>query len=98
MKRAGANIVGRGLKLVREVKAGHRYEYYPLGRFVVIARGVCGNRPTFKGIYLLAWGQIQPIKAIRTVAMRRREKRILAEFDEEQRRKKESGLARRHAR
>ena len=48
MKRNGARIGAHGLKLVREMKAGHHYEYYPLGRFVVIAPGVCGSRPTFK--------------------------------------------------
>src|SRR5258707_489509 len=49
MKRNGANVGAQGLKLVRETKAGQHYEYYPLGRFVVIAPGVCGSRPTFKG-------------------------------------------------
>lgn len=36
-------------KLVREVSNGDVYEYYPLGKHVVIAPGVCGGRPTFKG-------------------------------------------------
>ena len=49
MKRFGPNPGGRGLKLIREMRAGHCYEYYPLGRFVVVAPGVCGSRPTFKG-------------------------------------------------
>jgi uncharacterized protein (DUF433 family) len=35
-------------KLVREVVGGEPYEYYPLGRHVVVAPGVCGGRPTFK--------------------------------------------------
>ena len=47
MKRYGSSR--RSLKLVRESRAGRRYEYYPLGRFVVIAPGVCGSRPTFRG-------------------------------------------------
>ena len=34
-KRLLANVLGR--KLVRENKAGEVYEYYPLGRFVVVA-------------------------------------------------------------
>jgi uncharacterized protein (DUF433 family) len=38
-----------GPKLVRETRAGHTYEYYPVGRFLVIAPGVCGSRLTFKG-------------------------------------------------
>jgi len=35
-------------KLVREIVGGESYEYYPLGRHVVVAPGVCGGRPTFK--------------------------------------------------
>ncbi len=35
-------------KLVREVVGGEPYEYYPVGRYIVIAPGVCGGRPTFK--------------------------------------------------
>ena len=36
------------LKLVRETFNGDPYEYYPLGKHVVAARGVCGGRPTIK--------------------------------------------------
>lgn len=36
------------LKLVRETLNGEPYEYYPLGKYVVAARGVCGGRPTIK--------------------------------------------------
>ena len=35
-------------KLLRETVGGEPYEYYPVGRYVVIAPGVCGGRPTFK--------------------------------------------------
>jgi uncharacterized protein (DUF433 family) len=35
-------------KLVREIVGGEPYEYYPLGRHIVVAPGVCGGRPTFK--------------------------------------------------
>lgn len=35
-------------KLIREVVGGEPYEYYPVGRHIVIAPGVCGGRPTFK--------------------------------------------------
>jgi uncharacterized protein (DUF433 family) len=35
-------------KLVREIVGGETYEYYPLGRHIVSAPGVCGGRPTFK--------------------------------------------------
>ena len=42
----------RGLKLIRKELAGTVYSYYPLGRHIVIAPGVCGGRPTFKGTRL----------------------------------------------
>jgi uncharacterized protein (DUF433 family) len=35
-------------KLVQEIRGGEPYEYYPLGRHIVVAPGVCGGRPTFK--------------------------------------------------
>jgi uncharacterized protein (DUF433 family) len=35
--------------LVREeVGGGQIYEYYPLGKYIVSAPGICGGRPTFK--------------------------------------------------
>ena len=37
-----------GLELVSEVYAGNPYDYYPMGEYVVAARGVCGGRPTLK--------------------------------------------------
>jgi uncharacterized protein (DUF433 family) len=37
------------MTLVREMLGDELYEYYPLGEYVVIAPGVCGGRPTFKG-------------------------------------------------
>jgi uncharacterized protein (DUF433 family) len=35
-------------ELVSEDVNGERYQYYPLGEYVVRAVGVCGGRPTFK--------------------------------------------------
>jgi uncharacterized protein (DUF433 family) len=35
-------------KLVRETVGGEPYDYYPVGRHIVIAPGICGGRPTFK--------------------------------------------------
>ena len=51
MKRNGNGPAGawHGRKLVREVRKGRAYEYYPLGKHVVIAPGACGGRPTFRG-------------------------------------------------
>jgi len=49
MKTPAKTGVSAKLKLVSESKAGSRYQYYPVGRFVVMAPGICGGRPTFKG-------------------------------------------------
>jgi uncharacterized protein (DUF433 family) len=35
-------------KLVREIVGGEPYEYYSLGRHIVVAPGVCRGRPTLK--------------------------------------------------
>ena len=35
-------------ELVTETVGGEVYPYYPLGKHVVRALGVCGERPTFK--------------------------------------------------
>ena len=35
-------------QLVHEIVGGEPYDYYPLGKYVVAAPGVCGGRPTFK--------------------------------------------------
>ena len=34
--------------LISEVVGGEIYEYFPLGKHIVRAPGVCGGRPTFK--------------------------------------------------
>jgi uncharacterized protein (DUF433 family) len=35
-------------KVVREIVGGEVYEYVPLGKHIVSAKGVCSGRPTFK--------------------------------------------------
>jgi len=35
-------------KMAREIYGGEVYKYYPLGKYIVAAPGVCGGRPTFK--------------------------------------------------
>ena len=35
-------------KLIHEIIGGEPYEYYPVGRHIVVAPWVCGGRPTFK--------------------------------------------------
>jgi uncharacterized protein (DUF433 family) len=46
--RGNRMMKGTPRKLVREVLGGEPYEYYPVGRHIVVALGVCGGRPTFK--------------------------------------------------
>jgi len=46
MKPAKTRFTTKGL--AREVRGGETYEYFPLGKYVVAAPGVCGGRPTFK--------------------------------------------------
>ena len=41
-------MVKAGKHLMRETVGGEPYAYYPLGKYVVAAPGVCGGRPTFK--------------------------------------------------
>jgi len=41
-------------ELVIETRGGEPYAYYPLGEYIVVAPGVCGGRPTFKGTRLEA--------------------------------------------
>jgi uncharacterized protein (DUF433 family) len=35
-------------ELITEAVDGELYRYYPLGKYVVRAVGICGGRPTFK--------------------------------------------------
>jgi uncharacterized protein (DUF433 family) len=35
-------------ELITETVGGESYRYYPLGKYIVRAVGVCGGRPTFK--------------------------------------------------
>lgn len=34
--------------MITEIVGGEPYDYYPLGKYVVQAKGVCDGRPTFK--------------------------------------------------
>ena len=56
-----------GFRLVRETRDGATYEYYPLGRFVVVAPGVCGGRPTFKGTRVEVQTVLDWLRAGRTI-------------------------------
>jgi uncharacterized protein (DUF433 family) len=45
---AKKNPLAATIDMVSETYHGDPYEYYPLGKYVVAARGVCGGRPTLK--------------------------------------------------
>lgn len=50
-------------ELICEWYGGDRYEYYPLGDYVVIAPAVCGGRPTFKYTRIEANGALNLMAA-----------------------------------
>ena len=39
-------------ELITQELGGEPYAYYSLGEYVVVAPGICGGRPTFKGTRL----------------------------------------------
>jgi len=53
--------------LVDEIVGGEPYKYYPLGKHIVAAPGVCGGRPTFKYTRIDVRHAIGLLKAGRTV-------------------------------
>ncbi|MCI0388380.1 MAG: DUF433 domain-containing protein [Acidobacteria bacterium] len=50
-------------KLVTETIGGELYQYYPLGKHVVRAIGVCGGRPTFKHTRIEITGTLERLAA-----------------------------------
>lgn len=54
-------------KLVTETVGGESYQYYPLGRYVVRAPGVCGGRPTFKYTRIEITGTLERLAAGETI-------------------------------
>jgi uncharacterized protein (DUF433 family) len=51
------------VKLVTEMVGGELYQYYPLGKHVVRAIGVCGGRPTFKYTRIEITGTLERLAA-----------------------------------
>jgi uncharacterized protein (DUF433 family) len=50
-------------KLITEMVGGEPYQYYPLGKYVVRAIGVCGGRPTFKYTRIEVTGTLERLAA-----------------------------------
>ena len=51
------------IKLITEMVGGEPYRYYPLGKHVVRALGVCGGRPTFKYTRIEITGPLERLAA-----------------------------------
>ncbi len=54
---------GKNGKLVTEMVGGEPYQYYPLGKHVVRALGVCSGRPTFKYTRIEITGTLERLAA-----------------------------------
>jgi uncharacterized protein (DUF433 family) len=50
-------------ELITEILGGEPYQYYPLGKYVVRAIGVCGERPTFKYTRIEITGTLERLAA-----------------------------------
>jgi uncharacterized protein (DUF433 family) len=50
-------------KRIVETVGGEPYEYYPLGKYVVRAPGVCRGRPTFKYTRIEITGTLERLAA-----------------------------------
>lgn len=55
------------VKLITETVGNEPYQYYPLGKFVVRAPGVCGGRPTFKYTRIEITGTLDRLAASETM-------------------------------
>ncbi len=50
-------------RLVTELVGNEPYQYYPMGKHVVRAKGICGGRPTFKYTRIGIAGILARVKA-----------------------------------
>ena len=50
-------------QVINETVGGEVYQYYPLGRYVVRAPGVCSGRPTFKYTRIEIIGTLERLAA-----------------------------------
>lgn len=54
-------------KLITEMVGGEPYQYYPFGKHIVRAVGVCGGRPTFKYTRIEITGAIERVASGQTI-------------------------------
>lgn len=54
-------------ELITEIVDGETYQYYPLGKHVVRAIGICGGRPTFKYTRIEIPGALDRLAAEETI-------------------------------
>jgi uncharacterized protein (DUF433 family) len=54
-------------QLITEMVAKEPYQYYPLGKYVARAPGVCGGRPTFKYTRIEITGTLDRLAAGETI-------------------------------
>jgi len=62
-------------ELVQEMVGGELYEYYPLGKYIVRAPGVCGGRPTFK------YTRLEPSMILAQLSLGRTVEDLLRSYD-----------------
>lgn len=56
-----------GDELITEMVGGEAYQYYPFGKYIVRAVGVCGGRPTFKYTRIEITGAIERLASGQTI-------------------------------
>jgi uncharacterized protein (DUF433 family) len=56
-----------GDKLITEMVGDEPYQYYPFGKYIVRAIGVCGGRPTFKYTRIEITGAIERLASGQTI-------------------------------
>ncbi len=56
-----------GDKLITEMVGDEPYQYYPFGKYIVRAVGVCGGRPTFKYTRIEITGAIERLASGQTI-------------------------------
>lgn len=72
---------GEAIEYLLEYAFGQSYEEQARRGILYYDRRSDSYRPTLYGAYRMTWGLLPPFKQLRVLAMRRRERRLLAEWD-----------------